>query len=181
MQYSKSKMIISSVIRIIELTAGGIVAFLFGITAISCTGDGITPASDLIIMYSFTVIGLLLILAGIRRGFLLRDVKKYALVLSTIPSGALISVASALGISQEEAGKRIRKIINKGYFPDAYINEKENRIVVKGNSFFQHTSERNTHSEPEYIVIECSKCGAVNKLEKGTMGKCEFCRCDIRA
>ncbi len=70
-------------------------------------------------------------------------------------------------------------MINKGYFVDAYIDSDRNHLVFAQDNDAVAQQENNTEqqifSSAAFVAVACPGCGATNKVQKGTVGECEFC------
>ncbi len=178
MNSSKAAIVISGIIEKVQLIAGIVITFIFGITAIACIGDNNSPVDEKIVMFIFTAIGILLIIFSIKRKKLIKNFRSYVQRLSVDPTCSIENLASGLGTSQDVVKKNLEMMIKKRYFSNAYIDTKNNRIVFsKASEQKTNTSEAHQSNEPkiEYITVTCKSCGGINKMAKGTVGECEYC------
>lgn len=69
-------------------------------------------------------------------------------------------------------------MIHKGYFVSAYIDRNRNCLVfAQENSLYEQKSSPAQQDKLSvgHICVPCPGCEAKNKIQKGTVGECEFC------
>lgn len=112
------------------------------------------------------------------------------------------NIALQAGLSCKKTQKELQKMINKGYFDEAYINMESYEIVVPnriqpvrtaqttvppdrgythqstvtasqpGRSY---ASQSATAAPPREKVVKCPNCGGMNRIRAGTISECDFC------
>lgn len=176
MNNSKAAITVSNIISKIQMICGVICVF-FGIMGISASIGHMTT-TDIVFILIFLVGGYLLIRNSRRRKKLIEAFKNYVAYLSSEPTGSIENLAMAMGTSQDEVKENVNLMISKKYFTNAYIDLKENMIVISGSQSAATTSQSyvgKKDSDTEYVSITCPSCGGVNKVEKGTVHECDFC------
>lgn len=172
---SKAAIIISNIISKIEIAAGIVITFLFGITFIygifQPSEEGDVAAA--IICGIITFLGVLLIIKGKRTGKLVKAFKSYVLRLSEKDKYTMHELAASTGESVDQVRNNIQQMIKKKFFINASLNNDMDTIVFPERK--QKLSNSQVDDNVEYISVECTGCGAVNKIIKGTVGECEFC------
>lgn len=102
--------------------------------------------------------------------------KKY---ISIIVNDGIINIdniAAAIPTSYENAEKDLQRMIDKGFFQGAYINETERQIVLPGKHQEPSSNQsKNAKQSIKMQVVTCKGCGAQNSIAVETVGECEFC------
>ena len=82
-------------------------------------------------------------------------------------------IAEMTGETVENVRKNVNRMIEKGYFVNAYIDQ-SGRIVLADREKMNDVVANNDDRK-DFVTITCPSCGGVNRLAKGQIGKCEFC------
>jgi ribosomal protein S27E len=165
------KSLVASNARIIF---GYIIAIFCGLIAIiGVVNTGLSPfdITMVTIFFVFMALGILQIVRGKKHKKLVTLFKEYAARLATDPNHSIHKLAAATGATAEAVKENILKMIHKGYFVNAYIDFERNCLVFSQDN----SSAQQAESSAEYVRISCPGCGAKNKIQKGTVGECEFC------
>jgi hypothetical protein len=106
--------------------------------------------------------------------------KKYIAIVINNNQTSIDNIAAAVPVSYEEATKDLQKMIDTGYFENAYIDVSEREIVLTNKKKEQKYSSSNvqvdgTVDEPQIKGAICRSCGANNKVVKGQICECEYC------
>lgn len=163
---SRVAIAISAIIEKFELVVGGFWVF------VTCFGLLTDPAEDFavnVILFLFGVGALAAFIDGLRRMKLRKDFKKIVAYLSAEPTGRLSGIATATGMTVDKLTKSIARMIYKGFFVDAYIDEANSCLVVGRNAAMQD------NFAGEMIPRQCRHCGGVSKIVPGRPGQCEYC------
>ena len=137
---------------------------------------------------SFAVEDIVLALFFGAAGFVLRkiamkikmeseNIKQYLSIIINGNVRQLYAIASTTGKSYDIVYKDIKKMIEKGYLKNAYINENLKEVVLPNNTpIFQNDTNITTeNTEPtQSRIISCPCCGANNTIFGG-IGECEYC------
>lgn len=179
---AKNATVRDSIVGTIQIVIGYILAIFFGITvAIGGPTSGLKTATDIIIVMislALTVWGVMLIVRGTKRRKMIILFREYAARLATDPFHSIDQLAAAKGIPVETAKKNILDMIRRGYFLNAHIDFDRNYLVFAHESA---SSDSGSFPQPgiispfEFVSVSCHGCGAVNKIQKGTLGACDFC------
>lgn len=156
-----------------------------GIGFLGYLPEGITKEDVSMILF-YSIFGIVLILLGRNTRKNAQKYKKYISIVVNHEETSIDNIAMAIPTSYENAKRDLQKMINRGYFTDAYINDGDREIVLPSmeESYMVKTEvnvRTNTHvnvssnGEVEMVVISCKGCGANNKIEKGSVGECQFC------
>ena len=97
--------------------------------------------------------------------------KKYINIIVNSEERDIPDMARAFGISYDEARKTIQEMVEKGYFPGAYIHEADRKIVMP---------DCDDIDDVEMRAVTCRSCGARNRVAVGKVGECEYCGSSIR-
>lgn len=181
MNKSKVSLAVSQIIEKIEMIAGLCWGVLFALVALGSMLDDEADGVGMIIMAWFlAALGFWVFYLGKKRGKMRLEFKKYVTQLSVDPSGSLENLASAAGTSVDVVKKNLQYMIKKKFFSDAFINEKENQLVLP--SMAQRAQQGQTPQfaasgtpQRELVACTCPCCGGLNKIAKGTLGECDFC------
>lgn len=140
-----------------------------------CFSQGF-KTDDVITMLFFLFAGVSLFVLGknIRNN---ADIyKKY---ISIIVNGEMIdidNIAASIPTSYENAKKDLQKMIEKGFFQGAYINEAERQLILPEKSQASSSNQfSNAKQNVNTQVVICKGCGAQNIITAGSFGECEFC------
>lgn len=196
MNNSKVAIVISKLVGTIQLLAGGVILFFFGICTMMYLFDKEfqvdVGAAFLVVSLIFDAIGIMLIIFSRKRKKLINDFKKYVSAISADPTGSIANLAAAVGTSQDVVKKNLELMIRRKYFVNAYINQETNCVVIRNISIanssqptvdVQPTINANQQAIPklEYISCTCKSCGGINRVVKGQSAECDFCGSPINA
>lgn len=78
------------------------------------------------------------------------------------------SIASACSVTYEKAYKDIIKMIDRGFFGDAYIDNATQKIVISN-------ADTDINAQAVERSVQCPSCGATNKVSSLGESKCEYC------
>ena len=180
MKQSKTTIVVSQIIEKLQLMVGILIAIVFGLSAIICMTDGYTMMDIIIVMYIFTIMGIVLIVLSRKRHNLIKSFRTYVSYLSVNPTGLIENLAEDLGASQDIIKKNLSIMIDRKYFANAYIDETENRIVFPASNMVDtsldknHSAEQN-NTNSEFIDVNCKSCGGKNRILKGRTSQCDYC------
>ncbi len=118
-------------------------------------------------------IGVACLLSHRRSSRLLADFRKYNAILASDPVKTIYRIAEMTGETVENVRKNVNRMIEKGYFVNAYIDQ-SGRIVLADREKMNDVVANNDDRK-DFVTITCPSCGGVNRLAKGQIGKCEFC------
>lgn len=129
------------------------------------------------------------ILAGVGLIFLGKKItnsasrsKKYISIIVNDEITDLDNIAAAVPTTYDNARKDIQKMIDKGFFEGAYINDSERKIVMpKKHQEPIYNQSVNSGQTIKMQVVTCKGCGAQNSIAAGTVSECEFCGSKIEA
>jgi len=173
---SKSRVIISSIISKLELILGGFFALLCLIGSIALLSD--SENSGAVFFCVLFLLSVLLLYRGIKRGKLIKLFKNYAIRLSSDPMRSIDLLAENTGTSVDVVRNNLQLMILKGYFKNTYIDLDQNCIVFtndRATKTAPAVDSSITDSSIKLITVTCKGCGASNKIQRGSVGECEFC------
>lgn len=85
------------------------------------------------------------------------------------------NVASQAGLGYDKTVHSIQKMIDKGYFNGAYIDQANHEVVLPNTNFVQPAmNSQNTYAQQQKTV-KCPNCGGNNIINVGQVVECEFC------
>lgn len=176
MNTSKSAIVISTIIGKVCSIIGYILVVTLGLPlvmgAFKNTDIGVYIFVSIIIL-----LGVLLILFGIKTKRRIKRFKRYVLLISNEHMISLQNLATTTSQSIDFIKKDLQKMINKKYFTNASIDLGTGVIVIGNRQQIvpniNTTTQENIPIEIE--TITCSGCGATNSRQKGIVGYCEYC------
>ena len=107
----------------------------------------------------------------------------YAEKLADNKPGSIVSLASSLNVTVDNAMKNVCTMLALGLFPDCYIDLKNKRLVSPEKKVEKTKIPKIqvVDREVEYVTVQCEVCGAKNKIVKGTSSECEYCGSEIHS
>jgi hypothetical protein len=185
---SKIALVTSQIVEKIQFIIGILILFVFGVcTIVSITDPTYGENGFLQICIIFDALGFLLIYLSHKRNKLIKNFKVYVAKLSVNSTGSIESLAAAINTSQDVVKANLKKMIDKKYFVNAYVDEMNNCIVFPGNS--QTASpmvKMDIGSMPQqqqqyiqYQPINCKNCGGITNVALGQICECDFCGAPI--
>lgn len=163
-----------------QIIIGYVIAVFCGLIAIvGYVNTGLASSFDVTMVTVFTVFtacGIWQIVRGKKRKKLVVLFRDYAVRLSADPLHSMNKLAAATGAAVETVKKNILEMIRKGYFVNAYIDFGRYCLVFSKDHQEQAcNSVQQGELSTEFVRATCPGCGAKNKIQKGTVGECEFC------
>lgn len=142
--------------------------------------DGASPVPAMIILMAFFGGGGILFLYNAKKIRINAErYKKYNSIVKFQNKTLIDEIASAISIDYDHVVKDLQKMIDIGYFENAYINDVSREIVFEQTQNIQAQMHyQNTQSVPtksNNIVVTCKNCGANNTITVGEVSECEFC------
>lgn len=182
MSSSKVAIVVSQVIEKVELIAGGLWAAFFILVAISAMFDSEKDGvSTILILWILGLIGVVVVLAGLRRRKMRLEFRKYVAQLSVDPTGTLENMAAATGVSVDTVKKNLAYMIRNRFFPDAYIDVRAGRLILASMEQKVNSGSVNIPEQTiEYVTCHCPNCGGINKIAKGATVECDYCGSPIK-
>lgn len=106
--------------------------------------------------------------------------KKYIAIVINNNETSIDNIAAAVHLGYEQTTKDLQKMIDNGYFENAYIDVSNREIVLPNKNPIQTHSiskiQRNPPvNQPQITAVVCRNCGANNKVVEGQVCECEYC------
>ena len=162
--YSRGAVVFNQILGALEVAGGFAAAFIFGGTAIHSTGDGQTETDTVVILYILAVIAAVILINGVFRFRLIHEMREYIPILSSDPEGSVKNLSLRMGIPEDAAAKRLRKMLNdRGLTADIQVDggisaktidqvlEAGANILVAGSAVFGGDILANTKALTEKI------------------------------
>jgi hypothetical protein len=162
--------------RAVEIIGWVLAAFAALGTAVSVS-EGIT-GEDVSMIIFFLAAGAVLIFLGRLMRANAAKYKKYINIVGNQHMYLIDNIAGAAGLPADKVKVDLQKMIDKGYFTGAYIDEANREIILPVHNVVPK-QENNTVNEVGTLVVTCKSCGANNTIVKGTTGECEYCGAPI--
>lgn len=105
------------------------------------------------------------------------NIKQYLSIIINGNVRQLYAIASTTGKSYDIVYKDIKKMIEKGYLKNAYINENLKEVVLPNDVTISQNDINVTTANTattQSKIIACPCCGANNTIY-GNIGECEYC------
>lgn len=97
--------------------------------------------------------------------------KKYIALVVNQRLSSIDQIASATNITYDVALNDLKKMVETGYFPGAYIDF-DGRSIIMPQQPEYGTASSSTSLQTR--VVTCKSCGANNSVS-GALGECEYC------
>ncbi len=163
--------------------AGIIYIFIAVFYAILFSTDSTNTSNEngYMLIYSILFIwgcyGYSLIHKGNKRRARANRIKNYYSLIMDKQIYSIDEIASIINRKYSDVLKEIQLMIDLGYLKNAYIDNNERSVAfpkARSNVFVQYNMSN--ESKPEEIVVVCTSCGGKNKVIKGKVTECEYCR-----
>jgi len=176
---NKTRVVASTILgKILSIIGYAIIIFyLIGFIALisdSSSLDGVDMGILFAMFIPFFGIGLLFVIPGYK---IKKRIKRFKAYVNTISSEGITSIdilAVKTSQSVDYVRRDLQKMIDKKYFPSAYIDRDNNEIII-GSIDKESYNQKQALALIDPISVQCASCGATNKKEKGTTGTCEYC------
>ena len=172
--YSGGAVLFNQVLGVLGVAGGFAAAFVFGGTALHCTGDGKTEPDIVVTLYILTVIAAVMVINGLLRFRLIHEMREYIPIIASDPDGSVRNLSLKMGIPEDVAVKRLRKMLRKGYLKGAYYDASAGRFVFLQSIKIPGQKTANVPGT-SIVDVECSNCGVLNHVNRGSVKKCDFC------
>lgn len=159
---------------------GGLGIALYCIAAIGlvvCIGDGFSSGTDMVITIFFGAAGFALRRVAKKIKTEAENVKRYLSIIINSNVHQLDTIASATGKPYDAVHKDVKKMIDKGYLKNAYIDEGMREVVLPNST---PAPQNNVNTAAANVapaqskIVACPCCGANNTIY-GDVGECEYC------
>lgn len=101
------------------------------------------------------------------------NIKKYLAIVVNGNVRQLDAISASIGKPYDTVKADLQKMIDDGYFKNAYIKEDTREIVIAQAQPQPHVFD-GTGTAPSVRVVSCPCCGANNTVS-GNLGECEYC------
>lgn len=141
-----------------------------------CISDGFA-GEDVVMILFFGAAGFALRKVAKKIKTEAENVKQYLSIIVNGNVRQLDTIASTTGKSYDVVHKDVKKMIDKGYLKNAYIDEGMREVVLpnSGTATQSNVNVAATNAAPvQSKIVACPCCGANNTIY-GDMGECEYC------
>ncbi len=141
-----------------------------------CISDGFA-SEDVVAILFFGAAGFALRKVAKKIKTEAENVKQYLAIIVNGNVRQLDTIASTTGKSYNVVYKDVKKMIDKGYLKNAYIDEGMREVVLPGNAPAPQNNVNTATSNAtpaQSKIVACPCCGANNTIY-GDMGECEYC------
>lgn len=143
---------------------------------IGCLESSFTFA-DLVIIVVFAVGGYCLCRVAKKAKIEAENVKQYLSIIVNGNVRQIDAICSTTGKSYDEVKNDIRKMIEKGYLKNAYIDESARKVVLPTANVAPAVNVQEASESAPAVkahIVACPYCGANNTII-GDIGECEYC------
>lgn len=143
---------------------------------LACISSGFA-GEDVVMILFFGVAGFVLRAVAKKIKTEAENVKQYLSIIVNSNVRQLDTIASITGKSYDVVHKEVKKMIDKGYLKNAYIDEGMREIVLPNSA---PAPQNNVNVATANVapaqskIVACPCCGANNTIY-GDMGECEYC------
>lgn len=132
---------------IAQITLGTIMTFSQGVIY---SGLGLASA----ILLPFTIGGLTMLAAGVRRLGLAKRYKKYVAAIGDKEYCSLEDLHFASGIQKKKLVKDLQKMINKGWFRQGHLDQQQTSLIVTNQAFSQYLEAQKEYQKREALAAK---------------------------
>lgn len=172
--YSGGAVLFNQILGVLGVAGGFAAAFVFGGTALHCTGDGKTELDIVVTLYILAVMAAVIVINGVLRFRLIHEMREYIPIIASDPDESVKNLSLRMGIPEDVAVKRLRKMLRKGYIKGAYYDGSTGRFVFLHSIHIPGQKTTNVLGTST-VVVECGNCGVLNHVNRGSVKKCDFC------
>lgn len=99
---------------------------------------------------------------------------RYVAIVTNATGYSLDNIAAAYPTSYEQACRDLQKMLDAGYFSNAYLDLEKRELIMPKVSApnFQNIP---VGTPPKPRAVKCSGCGATNMISDNGIGECEYC------
>lgn len=121
-----------------------------------------------------------MVLFSFRQRRLIKDFKNYVKIIAPDPENSIEPIAAEMNIPLETVKTNIRKMIKKGYFVNARLDDANNRLILGlGNTYDILDRKENEAIEAnkpmDLVPVTCPGCGMKTAVPRGKTARCEYC------
>ena len=141
-----------------------------------CISDGFA-GEDVVMILFFGAAGFALRKVAKKIKTEAENVKQYLSIIINGNVCQLDTIASTTGKSYDVVHKDVKKMIEKGYLKNAYIDEGSREVVLPNSAPAPQNTVNATAVNATPVqskIVACPCCGANNTIY-GDMGECEYC------
>lgn len=141
-----------------------------------CISDGFA-GEDVVMILFFGAAGFALRKVAKKIKTEAENVKQYLSIIVNGNVRQLDTIASTTGKSYDVVHKDVKKMIDKGYLKNAYIDEGMREVVLPNSAPAPQSNVNVATANAAPVqskIVACPCCGANNTIY-GDMGECEYC------
>lgn len=141
-----------------------------------CISDGFA-GEDVVMILFFGAAGFALRKVAKKIKTEAENVKQYLSIIVNGNVRQLDTIASTTGKSYDVVHKDVKKMIDKGYLKNAYIDEGMREVVLPNSAPAPQSNVNVAAANAAPVqskIVACPCCGANNTIY-GDMGECEYC------
>lgn len=175
---SRSAIIASAILGKVSSVIGYAIAIVLGFPLVI---GAFTGLSEIMFVLVFLAFAAWLIVVGIRIKRRIKRFKRYISIITVENQISIENIAAITLQSVDFVARDLQKMIDKKFFVNAHIDRRTNEIILQKRTGEAWVTPVVNNKPAEMITVSCSGCGAVNSIQKGTVGECEFCGSPLAA
>ncbi len=159
----------SSVLQIVFGCVGAFVGSIMTLALLATLKDDPSNLSGVITFLIMTVTSGWLIWAGVSARKMLERARRYAKICGAKMYAKLSQIASATGIGEKKLRKDIKKMLNKGFFPEGYIDSEETTLMLSDEVYKEYSQTMSRLKEEEAQAAKDRAEGKLTNEEKSEL------------
>lgn len=175
---SRSAIIVSALLGKISSVIGYAIAIVLGLPLVI---GAFTGLPEIMFVLFFMAIAAWLIVVGIKTKRRIKRFKKYIHIITGENHTSIENIAAITLQSVDFVAEDLQRMIDKKFFVNAHIDRRTNEIILQKRNGETWVTPVVNNKPAEMMAVSCSGCGAINSIQKGTVGECEFCGSPLAA
>jgi len=144
-----------------------ILGFPFALTGLATTITGIFHVPEALVAGLVLLIGgMLVTIKGAKKLKLRNIAKRYRDYCKGKGYVSIEDIVNSTGEDKEKVIKNVKKILNKGFFPEGYIDEQNTTLMVSKKVYEQYLATENNRKELEREELEKKRAGKMTDAEQ---------------
>lgn len=187
MDLNNGKIFLEKLLSVALKVIGIAITLFFGIGTLAFVDSPPIDIPAIIVCLIFAVVGILVFIAGNRRGRLLRKLNDYTAFMKASSVCSVLELAGNVGIHEGFVREDLKKLMKAGYFRNAHFDAEKDAIVFVTRSSAADDlpkavpAEKKLQPKPQDLVtVVCDACGGINNVPKNKSCSCEYCGSPIR-
>lgn len=154
--------------------------FIFGLGTIAyfVNPNLYDQTKQLLVFLMLDMIWIMMVVLGFKRNKLVRRYEQYASIVGDNDSFSISRLSTITGESETSVIKNLNLMIKRKFIKYGYFDAETNCIIF--HEMIKKQPAVNTVSPQKKsvkdIIITCKHCGGMNKMKKGSIKACDYCK-----